>query len=187
MSECTKKRVLISNLIDGELSFEQRSELEQHLKKCEQCLTIYDKYRKVSTTVNTLFSDKPLFIIKIPKISEKNFFHKLFETTILVPVSGFSIIMLLVLALQMRNNLQLRQTPLMIESSSSNISLPLSSFSFYGSDIEDTLQSRLSQTMNLDYSEVATEDLFLVYESPLFSDKLTSNEYYYQSAQLFLE
>jgi hypothetical protein len=174
-------------LIDGELSFEQRCELEQHLQKCEKCLTIYEKYRKVSTTLNALFSDKPLSVIKASKVFEKNFFHKLVETTIWIPATGFSIIMLLVLGLSMRNSLQLRQTPLMIESSSSNISLPLSSFSFYGSDIEDTLQSHLSQTMNGDYSEETTADLCPVYESPLFIDKLTKDQYYYHSAQLFLE
>lgn len=188
MSRCSKYHVLISCLVDGELTFRERFELEEHFKKCDHCLARYNKYKQISTIVGSIYTNQPIpLTVHTTRSGANDSLKRFFNVYRYLALPGFAAFLLVVLVTLLVKTTHTQKSPLMVESSTSIINLPLSTFSCFDSTIAENNQSRLSYIDNSYEAEETGSATFPVYESPLFNDKLIENVSFYQSSQLFLE
>lgn len=188
MSRCSKYHVLISCLVDGEVTLEERCKLEEHFRKCDACLVRYNKYKQISTAVESIYTNQPLPLsIRAERASVKGTPTFFFDYYRYLALPGFAAFLLVVLSILLFKSAPSVNSPLMVESSTSIIHIPLSTFSYFDSTVAESNQSRLSYLDNAYEKEETGSSTLPVYESPLFSDKLTENVNFYQSSSLFLE
>ena len=51
---CAINRELISSLLDGELAFDERAQLMNHLAGCPECRALLDGYRAIGTQLRAM-------------------------------------------------------------------------------------------------------------------------------------
>jgi hypothetical protein len=190
MNRCSKYHVLISCLIDGELTSKERCELEEHFKKCDHCLARYNKYKQLSTIVDSIYTNHevPCTVQTKTKTTGANYSLKEFFHVYGFPaLPGIAALLLVILVTIFTKTTQSGNSPLVSEASSSLITIPLSTFSCFDSTAAENNQSRLSYIDNSYETEETGITTFPVYESPLFNDKLTEKINFYNSSQLFSE
>jgi hypothetical protein len=175
-------------MIDGDLSFEERCDLESHIQMCDQCSTIFKSYKQVSSVLDTISTEYHPAIKIAPQPSGNTFFRNFLEMNGLIPLTGFATITFILIALYFSNELHIKKSPLLSEQSTVSVmSLPLSSFSYYGYTIEDTTRSQYSYVTSEKYTHEYQAVIYRGYESPLFDDKISDNSQFYHSSPLFLE
>ncbi|HEX2956496.1 MAG TPA: anti-sigma factor [Chitinispirillaceae bacterium] len=187
MSQCSKYHILISCLVDGEVTFTERRELEEHFRTCDHCLARYNKYKQISTIVESIYDNKQVPEVHTTTTAADDFIKRFFNVYRALALPGFAAFLLVVLATLLITTPPSGKSPLVAEFSTSLMNLPLSTFSCFDSTIAESNQSRLSCIENSYETEETGNTTFPVYESPLFNDKLSENVNFYQSSQLFLE
>lgn len=189
MSRCSKYHILISCLVDGELNSTERCELEEHFRKCDHCLSRYNKYKQISSIVGSIYTNQPITVASHSGRSGVNeLLTKFFNASQYLTIPLFSVLILVSIVTWSIKPTSSGKSSLMIESSASVINLPLSTYSCFDSTITVHNRSRFSH-INDSYKleEIESKATLPVYESPLFNDKLTDNVKFYQSSQFFME
>lgn len=64
MNDCEKYTELMSQLLDGELSAEQESELRTHIASCESCRKVFDAFTSVSEALSDELVEPPEMLTK---------------------------------------------------------------------------------------------------------------------------
>ncbi|MBN1600436.1 MAG: zf-HC2 domain-containing protein [Chitinispirillaceae bacterium] len=189
MSKCKKNRILISRMIDRDLSVEERNVLEKHIQICDRCFSVLKGYKKVSNVLDTIFLEKKDIIKANPQLPGESFFWKSFRMNRLIPLTGFATIACILITLFFSYESSSKKVLLLLNHSTiSLMSLPLSSFSYYGYTVETPVQSQFSYAIDcFDYTEVNPVEIYRGYESPLFNDKISDDSHFCHSSQFLLE
>ena len=64
MNDCEKYIELMSQMLDGELSEEQTSELRAHIASCEDCRKAFDAFTSVSEALSDELCEPPEMLAK---------------------------------------------------------------------------------------------------------------------------
>jgi hypothetical protein len=174
--------------VDGEVTLKERCELEEHFKKCDHCLARYNKYKQISTIVDSIYTIQQVqHPVHTKATGANDFLKRFFNVYGYLALPGIAAFLLVILVTFFTKITPSGKFPLVAESSSAFIKVPLSTFSCFDSSIAESKRSRLSYIDRSYETEETGSTTFPVYESPLFNDKLTEKVNFYHSSLLFPE
>jgi hypothetical protein len=188
MTNCFRKKKLISRLIDGDLPSDKSDGIKVHCIECVKCSAVYNGYLKTQKIIKECYSDESIHNVMVLKPAQitRGFISRFTTIKAFFPAGAFVVTFATVLLMFLAGPLNNKRTiPLLIENSASIMNTPLGSLAYYEELDGTTVQSQFTKLSSgpSDAFDKSTniELLYPSYSSPLFYDTDVGGDNYFQS------